>query len=207
MLGTNLATRPFYNERAVRLLLTLLLLLAVALTAWTLVRGLALRDEERVLSARATQALADAERLRAEAARMRAQIDPREVAAVATRAREVNTVIEQRVFSWGALLNDVEAALPDDVRVMSLQPTVEDGGVQILMSVEARSSAALAAFMTALDARGTFETVLPTGQAINDDDTLDAVITAVYRPTATSSPADAASRADGPPVARGAEDE
>jgi Tfp pilus assembly protein PilN len=207
MLGTNLATRPFYNERAVRLLLTLLLLLAVALTAWTLVRGLALRDEERVLSARATQALADAERLRAEAARMRAQIDPREVAAVATRAREVNTVIEQRVFSWGALLNDVEAALPDDVRVMSLQPTVEDGGVQILMSVEARSSAALAAFMAALDARGTFETVLPTGQAINDDDTLDAVITAVYRPTATSSPVDAASRPDGPPVARGAEDE
>ncbi len=207
MLGTNLATRPFYNERAVRLLLTLLLLLAVALTAWSLVRGLALRDEERVLSARATQALADAERLRGEAARMTAQIDPREVAAVATRAREVNTVIEQRVFSWGALLNDVEAALPDDVRVMSLQPTVEDGGVQVLMSVEARSSAALAAFMAALDARGTFETVLPTGQAINDDDTLDAVITAVYRPAAGSSPADAPPATDAPPAARGAEDE
>ena len=204
MLGTNLATRPFYNQGAVRMLLGLLLLLMIAVTAWNVLRGLSLREEERTLGARATQALADADRARAEAARLRARIDPREVAAVATRAQEVNGVIERRVFSWGALLGELEATLPDNVRVVSLQPTVERGVVQLAMSVEARNDAALAAFMEALEARGTFEGVLPSGQAINDDDTVEAVVQAMYRPSAASR-ADAVTPAG--PSARGAGDE
>ena len=39
MLRTNLATRPFYNERAVRTLLALLLLLVIALTAFDTIRA------------------------------------------------------------------------------------------------------------------------------------------------------------------------
>lgn len=206
MLQTNLATRPFYNERAVRLLLLVLVLALLAVTAWTVVRGLALRDEERTLSARATQALADADRLRAEAARLTAQIDPKELAAVTQRAREVNTVIQQRVFSWSTLLGDLEATLPDEVRVTSLQPTVEDGMMRVSMEVEARNARALTAFMDALEARGSFHTVVPRGQSFDEDDTLDAAIEAVYQPRAADRAA-SPEAADGVVPTRGSGDE
>src|SRR5204863_2064522 len=94
MLKTNLATKPFYNERAVRNGLIAMLLLVVALTAFNAVRAISLRNEEGTLSARATQALADANRLRADARRMTAQIDPREMATVSAAASEANNAID-----------------------------------------------------------------------------------------------------------------
>jgi hypothetical protein len=71
---------------------------------------------------------------------------------------------------------------------MALQPTVDEEGVQVIMSVEARSPAALGRFMDALEERGTFDRVLPSDQTINEDETLDAVIEALYHPAAATAP-------------------
>ena len=163
MLTTNLSTRPFYNERVVRIAVGVALVLVLLLTALSVFRALSLRAEEQALSARATQALAEAERLRADANRMMAQIDPKELAAVSEAAAEANDVIAQRTFSWNALLTDLEETLPPNVRVTSLQPRVEKGVITLTIDVEAMSAEELAAFMKALDARGPFAQVLPRG--------------------------------------------
>jgi Tfp pilus assembly protein PilN len=194
MLTTNLSTRPFYNERAVRTVVGVLLLLVLLLTAFTVLRGLSLRAEEQTLSARATQARSDAARLRADADRMMAQIDPKELAAVSTAASEANDAIAQRTFSWGALLKDLEDTLPANVRITAVQPRIEKGAIKISLDVEATTPEELAAFMDALDARGSFRQVLPRGQSLFED-VITASIDTTYRPGNKGPEADAATAA------------
>jgi cell division protein FtsB len=182
MLTTNLSTRPFYNERAVRSILGLLLLLVIALTVFSLFRASSLRTEERALSAQATQAHDEAERLRAQTQAMTAQINPKELEAVSAEASEANAVIAQREFSWIALLGQIEEALPDDVRVTAVQPQIEKGTTMVRLEVEAMSAEHLATFMDALEKNGAFQRVLPRTKAYGDNDEIDAVLEAVYRP-------------------------
>ena len=193
MLTTNLSTRPFYNERAVRGLLLGMLLLVLVLTAFNAVRAVSLRNEERSLSARATQATAEAARLRTEAQQMTGQIDPKELAAVSAAATEANDVIAQRTFSWVALLADLEATVPDNVRVTSIDPRVEEGIMRVTFYVEADSPEQLALFMNGLERRGSFSDVLPRTQH-QAEDLLEATVEGTYEPrviepTATVAPA------------------
>ena len=182
MLTTNLSTRPFYNERAVRLFLSVVLLLVLAVAVFSVLKALALRTQERTLSAQATQALAEADRLRAQTQAMTAQINPKELEAVSAAAAEANIVISQREFSWVRLLEQLETALPDDVRVTALQPQVEKGTTIIRMNVEAMSPEHLAVFMDALEKSGSFQRVLPRSNDRGDDDLINAVLEATYRP-------------------------
>jgi len=201
MLTTNLSTRPFYNERAVRALLLAALLAILALTAFNVWWALSLRGEEQRLSARATEARARAGQLREEARRMTAQIDPRQMDAVANAASEANDVIAQRAFSWTALLGDLEATLPDNVRVTSVQPRAENGVIRVALSVEAASAEALAIFMDALEERGTFSNVLPQGESISEDG-IEAGIDATYTAPDAGAPAEktAVRRSEGGPA-------
>src|SRR5688572_3887122 len=185
MLTTNLSTRPFYNERAVRTAISVALALVLLLTAFSVYRALSLRAEEQALSARATQALSEAERLRADANRMMAQIDPKELAAVSEAASEANDVIAQRAFSWNALLADLEETLPANVRVTAVQPRVEKGVIKLTLDVEAMSPEELSAFMKALDARGSFQQVLPRNQSLFED-VISASIDTTYQPRSAS---------------------
>jgi Tfp pilus assembly protein PilN len=184
MLTTNLSTRPFYNERAVRTVLALLLLLAIGVTVFAAATAYSLRTRERALSASATQDLAEADRLRGEARAMTAQINPKDLEVVSRAATEANAVIAQRTFSWVALFEELEATLPDDVRVTAVQPRVEKGNTIVLLNVEAMSSAHLATFMEALERRGAFRQVLPHNETLGDDDVIDAVVEATYLPGA-----------------------
>ena len=184
MLTTNLSTRPFYNERAVRAGLIGLLVLMSALTIFSAVSAYSLRSREQSLSAAATQALAEADRLRAETRVMTAQINPKELAAVSAASMEANAVIAQRTFSWTVLLSELERTLPEDVRITAVQPRVEKGRTLVLLDVEAMSADHLAAFMEALEKHGAFRQVLPKSETQDEDNVIDAVLEAVYEPPA-----------------------
>jgi hypothetical protein len=185
MLTTNLSTRPFYNERAVRVAIGVVLLLVVLLTAFSSFRAWSLRAEEQALSARATQARSEAERLRADANRMTAQIDPQELEAVSAAASEANDVIARRTFSWNALLADLEQTLPGDVRITAVQPRIERGEIKVTLDVEAMRAEELAEFMEALDARGSFAQVLPRSTSVFDN-VIAASIDTTYQPRGTA---------------------
>ena len=53
MLRTNLATRPFYNERAVRFVLGVVALIVLGVTAFNALELLRLTDSQRTLGAHA----------------------------------------------------------------------------------------------------------------------------------------------------------
>ena len=183
MLRTNLSTRPFYNVRAVQLALGLFAGLVLAVTLFNVVQILRLSASQRSLGSSAAQAEAEAQRLRGEAARVRAQINPQELKIVANAAREANTIIDQRAFSWTELFAQFEETLPPDVRITAVRPRLERGGNFIVaIGAEARRAEDLDAFIEALENKGAFHNLLAVQEQTNEAGLLEAVVEGTYVP-------------------------
>jgi len=179
MIRTNLATRPFYNERAIQVAVGAAVALVAVLTLVNIVQYGRLSASERGLGAHAVEAEREATRLRAEASRLRTRLDPKELASVAGAAREANGIIDQRAFSWSTLFTRLEATLPPDVRVKAVQPRLEKGAFAVAVVAQARKAEDLAVFMEALEATGVFRDVTLVEQSVKDG-LLEAVIDSVY---------------------------
>jgi hypothetical protein len=181
MLRTNLSTRPFYNARAVQLMLGALGVLVLAVTLFNVVQVVRLLTQQRSLSARAIQAEQEAQRLTRDAALTRARIDPKELAVVSGQAREANAIIDQRTFSWTSLLATFEATLPADVRITAVQPRLEQNGTfEVDVAVEAKRAEDLNTFVEALETNGAFRKVLATETQTTDQGVQQAVVTGEY---------------------------
>ena len=183
MLRSNLSTRPFYNVRLVRGVLSIAIGLVLIVTAVNAVRFVTLSRSQAALGARAAEAQAEAERLQAEAARIRAQINPGEIALVAEAASEANGIIKRRAFSWSRLFEEVERTLPLDVRISSVQPRVEDDGrLVMVIGAQGRTVADLDTFMEALEAEAPFSSVLAIEEQATEAGLVQALIEATYQP-------------------------
>ena len=197
MLRHNLATRPFYNTRLVGAFLWSLAALLAGVSLFNVVQVSRLRASEATLGARAALSEQEAERLRAEAARIRSQIDARELDVVAAAAKEANGLIDRRAFSWSDLFAEFEATLPDDVRITAVQPRLEkDGRLVIAIATLARRVDDLDAFIEALERTGAFDKVLAIQEQTNDDGLIEAVVESRYLPrtAAPAPPAEGATR-------------
>lgn len=183
MLKTNLSTRPFYNLRAVRVLLGAVALLVLGLTLFNVAQLVRLTASQYTLGARAADAEREAADLRADAARIRSQIDPQELRVVADAAREANTIIDQRAFSWTDLLAQFEATLPPDVRITTVQPRLDKGGEFIVaVGLEARRSEDLDGFIEALETEGGFRNVLSIQEQTSNAGLIQALVQGSYAP-------------------------
>jgi len=181
MLRTNLSTRPFYNERAVQLVLGLFALIVLGVTLFNAVQLLRLTSSQRTLGAHAVESEREAARLRGEAAGIRAQINAKELEVVANAAREANGIIDQRAFSWSELFDQLEQTLPDDVRLVAVDPTLKPGGDFIIqISVQARRSEDVDQFIEALEKTGNFHDVITPAEQTNEQGLLEAVIRGTY---------------------------
>ena len=111
-LGTNLATRPFYNERTVRMLLAVSAVILLGLSAFTVTKLAALTRRDRGLGADMTAAEAKTRELKRDVARLRSGIDAKHVADISAATHEANLAIDQRTFSWTELFNHPSSASP-----------------------------------------------------------------------------------------------
>ena len=183
MLRTNLSTRPFYNIRAVQAVLGGLAVLVAVITLVNLFQLVRLTASERALGARATQAETDATRLLDEARRIRSQVDARELSEVAAAAQEANAIIDLRAFSWSDLFTQIEATLPESVRLTSFVPRVDrDGRFLVSLRVEARRVQDLEAFLDALEKTGMFHEVLAAEEQTSVEGLIDALVEGAYTP-------------------------
>ena len=184
MLRTNLSTRPFYNVRAVHAALAAAALAVLLFTLFNAVQIVRLGLSQQTLGASASEAEQEAARLRGDAAKIRAQINPQELAVVANAAREANRIIDQRAFSWTALFAQFEATLPPDVRITAVQPRLDDSNFIISVGVEARRAEDLDAFVEALENGGAFRNVLAVKEQTSEEGLIEAIVEASYVPPA-----------------------
>lgn len=180
MLRTNLSTKPFYNERAVKALLVVLALVVLALTLFNMSRLVTLSSRHSDLGSRADQAERRVAELRHQAARARASVDSAAVERVAQAAREANILIDRRTFSWTELFNRLEATLPPDVRVTQIRPSLEEGRFVVTLNVIARSVDDIDAFIEALEKTGGFTDVLAREERTNEDALIEGTLQGLY---------------------------
>jgi DNA-binding transcriptional MerR regulator len=184
MLHTNLSTRPFYNDRTVKALLAVVVLLTLGLTLFNAAEILQLQgqtaDARETISRNDTQV----RELRAKAAEIRRSVDAAKLAAVQTAAREANALIDRRTFSWTELLNHFQSTLPPDVRIAGVMPQIDSEGRRLVqISVFSRRLEDLEVFMDALEKTGAFSGVLPRSDHSDDDGVTRSELQAYYTPT------------------------
>lgn len=188
MLRTNLSTRPFYNERAVQLLLALAALLVVVLTAFNAIRIYSLSRQNTELSSLVNRDRQEAQRLTREAQRIRAGINVDELQATADAAAVANALIDQRTFSWTEFFNRIEETLPPDVMLTSVQPSFAQDATSIQMSVLGRRIEDIDEFIEKLEATGAFHDVLPTQEDTTDEGLHRLMVRSIYTGTVSEAP-------------------
>ena len=194
MLRTNLATRPFYNERAVRVGIAAAIILVAALTAFNVLTVLSLSTKNAEMTARAEAAEAQAAQHQLQARTITQALNTGTVSVVQQAAQEANQLIERRVFSWTDLFNRFEDTLPDNVRVSAVEPQIDrDGRMLLAVTVIARRVEDLNEFMDQLELSGGVRDVIARQDDTLEDGTLRALIQGYYVP-----PAAAESTADVP---------
>jgi hypothetical protein len=182
MLRSNLSTRPFYNERAVHFALALAAALVLGVTLVNAVTLVRLSRHNTQLSAGISQDRSEADRLTREATNIRRGVDQNELQLVVNAAREANTLIDRRTFSWTAFFNHIEATMPADVMLRSVRPTVDEGMTRISMVVLARRVVDAEEFLKNLEATGAFDQQIVRQQIETDEGLQQVTIDAVYTP-------------------------
>ena len=180
MLRTNLSTRPFYNERLVHVLVGGAALVVIAITALNVFRIVTLSRHYAELSRRMSAEQAEAKRLTSDAAAIRQTIDRDELDAVVAAAREANSLIDQRTFSWTAFFNRIESTLPPDVMLTAVRPAVKEGVTRVNMIVLGRRAEDIDEFMEKLEATGAFEEIVPAQQERTDEGMYRVLIESIY---------------------------
>jgi hypothetical protein len=198
VIRTNLSTRPFYNERAVHLALGALGAIVLALTLVNLYQIVQLSRQNTELSSRINRDRSEADRLRREATRIRRGINQDELQVVVAAAREANTIIDQRTFSWTRFFNVIEANMPPDVMLRAVQPSVQVDGTRVSMVVLGRRVEDVDEFIEKLEAAGAFEGLLAS-QMEEADGLMRAVVEGWYVPVV-----DAPEKGPAPAQAKGA---
>jgi hypothetical protein len=183
MLRTNLSTRPFYNEHAVRTALGALAALAIGLTLFNAYEILRLQGQSRDARQAIAQNDAQSRDMRDKAQVIRRSIDRAKLDAVQAAAHEANSLIDRRTFSWTELLNQFQATLPADVRIAGVMPQADNEGRRLVqISVFSRRIEDLEEFMDALEKTGAFSGVLPRSDQPDESGTIRTELQAYYAP-------------------------
>ena len=191
MLRTNLASRPFYNERLVHWLLGAGLLLVLAFTVYNVSEYLRLTGRQGGLAADVARDESQARQLSARAAEVRRRIDPRQLELIGTQAMQVNGLIDARTFSWTSLFDDIEATLPPTVMLTAITPKIDQTGASVRFAVVGRTVDAIDTFIERLEGTKRFAGVQVQTEQVTDDGQFQAQITGRYLaalPAATPPP-------------------
>ena len=195
MLGTNLATRPFYNERAVHFVLGVLAVAGLAVLTYGVLRIVSYSLDNTELTARAAQADLESERLSARLAELQQVVSAEALESVAAAAREADTLLDQRGFSWTNFFSRIETTLPPDVMLTEVRPAIDAGAIEVTMGVTGSGLDAISEFITRLEESRAFAGVLNLVAELTVDGMYSATLTGQYLPD----PPLVASGTDAPP--------
>lgn len=164
----NLAARPYRDYRPVYAVVVAVSLL----TAFLMLNNID-TYYRYIHETRSTRGkIADIER-QTEQERQRADTVERRLGTLDLRllddqTRFVNAKLRERSFSWSVLLDKLETILPQDVRILSIAPTVEpDGVVGLTINFESKSTDGLIRILNNMHRDPQFANPFPSSETNN----------------------------------------
>ncbi len=182
MLQTNLSTRPFYNERIVKIVLVALVITGLSFSAFNLISFANLSSTESDLSVEEIKAEENVAQLRVETLDAQGAIDSEDLEAVIQASREATELITRRSFSWSQLLSFVESSLPGTARLKSVRSRIEEEAFLVTFVVEARTVSGVASFIKSLEDTGNFKNTSPVEEVHLEHDLIETIMESVYTP-------------------------
>lgn len=157
----NLASEPLLNTRPVWVYTAVVAVLVVALAALDLHLHLNAGQTTAALRARRAELETRRQRLAASVAAAAARLDRVRWGALGRKVAGYNRVLAGHRFSWTALLADLGATLPRDVRLTRVSPEVGPEGVTLTLGGVARTREAMLRFLENLVASPVFAEPVP----------------------------------------------
>jgi hypothetical protein len=188
VINTNFATRPFYNDTAVRAWIGVATLAVVVFSAFNVVRLVSYSQNDTTLARQATQDEEQAANLRANADRLRASVNASQIDVASVEARQANELIDRRTFSWTELFNRFEETLPADVRITSVRQKTEDGITHVYMSIVARNVDDIKQLIENLSVSHAFTDLLVRDELVDETSQITAAVEGVYHPSSQAPP-------------------
>lgn len=182
MLRTNLATRPFYNERVAQLVLAVAGAAALALLAAGIARGVDVARSHAALTAAAEAAERETAQLAGRTSSVRRAIEAGEVESIVDAVAEANRLVDQRTFSWTEFFNVIDRTLPSGVMLTAIRPEHGEDGVSVAVGVIGRRIADIDEFIGLLEGTGVFADVLAREEEMLEDGMYRARLAGRYRP-------------------------
>lgn len=181
-LHLNLASRPWQNTRpfwitiTVAAVIVLILLVNNVQAAWRYY----METEETRAAISEVQMRATQEREAAES--LQRQIEGFDRRDLMQRVEFVNRQIVARAFSWSQLMDHLERVLPNDVRLQSLAPSIDDDGpINLSMSCIAKNQDAYVETIRQITADPYFDNPYPLSETTTDGE-LRFTLRVTYRP-------------------------
>ena len=169
MLDINLATRPFYNERVVHVVLLLLGTGAFLLMALGGQSVYELSTSHAEVIRAAELAEAETGTIAQETLGLQENISDDELEALRLSAAEANRLIDQRVFSWTDLFNVIERTLPNRVMLTGLRPTGTSDNLTLTIGVIGERITDIEQFIEQLEASQSVTNVLARQEQRTED--------------------------------------
>lgn len=165
----NLATRPLQTHR--RFLAASGVTIVVAAIVFLLLgwHVYSVRQAEAVRRTRTAQNLDELQRLQRQRNELERYFNQPEVAKLSGRAAFFNSIIDQSSFNWTQMFMDLEHVLPVGVRVVSIQPQLLNGNMQVKITVASSSDDAKLKFLRALQSSRVFTGLILTGEHAPSD--------------------------------------
>ena len=111
-----------------------------------------------------------------------------DLARLDARAKFVNAKLYERAFSWSTLLDELESVLHDDVRLVSIAPSIEEGEpVSLDLQFESRSADGLESTLARLQRDAQFRDPFPTTETRSESGTWAFAIQVKYLPPVLAS--------------------
>jgi Tfp pilus assembly protein PilN len=147
----NLSTRPFKPYRAANFGLLVLLLVLIAVSIWqffdyqqySTLAATSRADEQQV---RATY-----DQLNSQVQKLNERMASGNATAKLSEVEILNALLLRKSFSWTSVFATLERVMPENVRLLSLRPFVEDGMMGLTIQIRARSLADATTFLRTLE--------------------------------------------------------
>ena len=158
----NLAAKPYRDYRPVYLTVAAMVLVTLILLGYNVITGYEYLIETEQTRAEIASLEKETAEERALAKTLDERIDQIDLRALDRRSRFINAQIKERAFSFSTLLDDMERTLPDDVRLLDLNPTFDDEGmIHLTLSCEARKRDGMTDLLNRFYSDPSFEDAFP----------------------------------------------
>jgi len=165
----NLAARPYRDYRPVYAAVVVMSLLTAFLMLNNVDTYYRYIHETRNTRAKIASVEAEAQRERENASKVERSLKSIDLAHLDAQTQFVNAKLNERAFSWSALLDQLETILSDDVRLLSISPSFSDEGLITLgLSFQSKSAEGMIATLNRMNEDPHFRNPFPSTESQTD---------------------------------------